>query len=339
MGAAQHAGIFLPAVRVIALGLALLVANLALAAPPDATSLFPAGGTIGSTVSVTATGTFNAWPVRILCSEPLVQVECDKTKGKLTINIPQETPPGVVWLRFVDDEGASAPRPFIVSSLPSLLEKEPNNTPVQAQALTSSSVIDGKFDKSGDVDVYRVELEAGQTLVASLLAHQILGSAADGALQICSAEGDVLAMNQDASGLDPLLTFKAPAAGTYQLCRGRSVLLPAHHHHGAVCRLHVADGRDALGDAPLTPARLERAGRPGGDHGAGQAGDHSLVLGASPGGGIASAPGDRTAGGDRRNVRDNGGRSAHSSSVCPFGQDFAAAGNSPLYVRKERGSR
>lgn len=210
MGAAQHAGIFLPA-----LVLALVLNAAALAAPPDATSLFPAGGTIGTSVAVTATGTFNAWPVQILSSSSKVQGECEKDKGKLKIHIAPYAEPGLYWFRFVDEEGASAPRPFVVTAQPSVLEKEPNDAPKQAQQVTSSVVVQGKFDKNGDSDSYRVELAAGETIVASLQANSILGSPADGALQICSADGQVLAMNQDAGGLDSLLAFKATVAGSY----------------------------------------------------------------------------------------------------------------------------
>lgn len=219
MGAAQHAGIFLPAIV-----LALVLKAAALAAPPDATSLFPAGGSIGTSVAVTATGTFNAWPVQIMSSSPKVQGECEKDKGKLKIHIAPDAEPGLYWLRFVDDEGASAPRPFVVAAQPSVLEKEPNDAAKQAQQVTASVVVQGKFDKNGDSDSYRIELAAGETIVASLQANSILGSPADGALQICSADGQVLAMNQDAGGLDSLLAFKATVAGSYLV---RTFALPA----------------------------------------------------------------------------------------------------------------
>lgn len=224
MGAAQHAGIFLPAVRVLALGLAVCSISSAVAAPPDATSLFPAGGSIGTSLDVTATGTFGNWPVQIWTSDAHVGVECEKEKGKLKVHIAPDAQPGLYWLRFIDAEGASSPRPFVVSSLPSLLEKEPNDAPKQAQQVNSSLVVQGKFDKSGDSDSYRVELAAGQTLVASIQSHNVLGSPADGALQICNADGQVLAMNQDAGGLDSLISYKATTAGSYLV---RTFAIPA----------------------------------------------------------------------------------------------------------------
>jgi hypothetical protein len=211
MGIAQHARVFLPAVIAVWL---LCVAPVA-AAPPDVTSLFPAGGALGETPEVTLTGTFNHWPVQFWCSNPRLKVDCGSSKGKLVIHIPADAPCGVAWLRLIDEEGASVPRPFVIAAQPSVSEKEPNDSPKVAQQVVLPAVVHGKFDKNGDSDGYRVELAAGQTLVAALQSNEILGSPADGALQVCNEVGQVLAMNQDAGGLDSLLTFRAEVAGTY----------------------------------------------------------------------------------------------------------------------------
>lgn len=220
MGIAQHARVFLSAVIVVAW---LFVAPL-VAAPPDITSLFPAGGALGETPEVTITGTFNHWPVQFWCSNPRLKVDCGSSKGKLVIHIPADAPSGIAWLRLIDEEGASAPRPFVIAAQPSVSEKEPNDSPKIAQQVVLPAVVHGKFDKNGDSDGYRVELAAGQTLVAALQSNEILGSPADGALQICNEVGQVLAMNQDAGSLDSLLTFRAATAGTYLV---RTFALPA----------------------------------------------------------------------------------------------------------------
>lgn len=211
MGIAQHARVFLPTVIWVS---SLFVAPLA-AAPPDVTSLFPAGGALGETPEVTLTGTFSHWPVQFWCSDPRLKVDCGSSKGKLVIHIPADAPCGIAWLRLIDEEGASVPRPFVIAAQPSILEKEPNDSPKIGQQVVLPAVVHGKFDKNGDSDGYRVELAAGQTLVAALQSNEILGSPADGALQVCSESGQVLAMNQDAGGLDSLLTFRAEVAGTY----------------------------------------------------------------------------------------------------------------------------
>ncbi|WP_425619420.1 hypothetical protein NA78x_003161 [Anatilimnocola sp. NA78] len=224
MGAAQHAGVLFPALKLSALVLLLVPVTALLAAPPDATSLFPAGGTPGEEAAVTATGTFANWPVQIRTSDARLHVECEKDKGKLKIRIAADAAPGIAWLRFIDAEGASALRPFVIAAQPSVLEKEPNDSVKQAQQASLPAVVHGKYDKNGDSDAYAVQLTAGQTVVASLQSNEILGSPADGALQICNEAGQVLVMNQDAGGLDSLLTFTAKSDGTYLV---RTFALPA----------------------------------------------------------------------------------------------------------------
>ncbi|QDU28388.1 hypothetical protein ETAA8_34880 [Anatilimnocola aggregata] len=260
MGAAQHAGILLPAIKFSAL---VLLANSALtAAPPDVTSLYPAGGAPGEQAAVTATGTFANWPVQVWTSDNRLQVECEKEKGKLKIRIADDAIAGIAWLRLVDDEGASTPRPFVIAHLPSLLEKEPNDKLTQAQQAALPFVAHGRYDKSGDSDAYAVQLTAGQTVVASLQSHLILGSPADGTLQICNEAGLVLAMNQDAGGLDALLSYTAKSDGTYFI---RTFALPATPNSGInfaggelfIYRLTITTGPFADAALPLAIPRGE----------------------------------------------------------------------------------
>ena len=93
--------------------------------------------------------------------------------------------PGVYWLRAYNAEGASGLRPYIVGTLPEVMEKEPNDEPRKAQKIEGSTVVvNGKLEKNGDVDCFAVELKKGQTLVASLEAHDTLRSPMDGMLQV-----------------------------------------------------------------------------------------------------------------------------------------------------------
>lgn len=230
MGIVQYSGILLSALRHFAkrsvcVGLAWGgISATAFAAPPDITSLFPAGAAPGETQEVTAAGTFGVWPPTGTVVDSRLKLEFDKDKGKVKIAVAADAAPGIAWLRVMDAEGASAPRPFVIGREPSVLEKEPNDKPKQAQALNGPSVVHGKFNKGGDSDSYAIQLTAGQTLVAQLQAHQIIGSPADAAVQICDENGQVLAMNQDASGLDPLLTYTAKRDGAYLV---RAFALPA----------------------------------------------------------------------------------------------------------------
>lgn len=188
--------------------------SLASAAPPTLTTLYPAGAQRGTTVAVSAAGAFDKWPVQGWASGHGVTIQAAKDKGKFNVAVAPDAVPGVYWLRAANADGASALRPFIVGTLPEAVEKEPNDEPRTAQT-TVSSVVNGRLDKSGDVDCFAVSLKKGQTLVASLDANFTLKSPMDAVVQIVSADGFVLDQNHDLHGLDPQIAFAAPADGTY----------------------------------------------------------------------------------------------------------------------------
>jgi len=189
---------------------------VASAKAPTLENLFPAGASRGSTVEVTATGQFERWPVKVWVSNPTIEVKPGVEKGKLTVTIAADAPPGLHWLRLFDDEGATSPRPFLVGQLPEVVEVEPNDEIKQAQPVVSTGLtINGRLAKTGDVDAFRVGLKKGQTLIASLEANRRLGSPMDGVLQVASAEGFVLAQNDDDQDRDPRIAFEASHDGDY----------------------------------------------------------------------------------------------------------------------------
>jgi len=200
-----------------------LPALSASAAPPTLDTLYPAGAQRGTTVSVFAAGGFDRWPVQCWASAPGIKVEADKTKGKLNITVAADVPAGVHRIRLADEAGASVLRPFLVGTLPELMEAEPNDEPAKAQTLPKAgnadghcgAVINGKLEKAGDADVYSVKLTKGRTLVASLLGDQVLKSPMDAVVQVLNSDGFVLEQNHDFRGLDPQTTFEIPADGTY----------------------------------------------------------------------------------------------------------------------------
>jgi len=183
---------------VVAMGLDNAVAS---AAPPKLDYLFPAGGQRGTTVIVTATGTFERWPVQAWAENKGVEVKAGKTSGQLSITIAADAEPGVTWIRLYDMQGTSVARPFFVGVLPEVLEKEPNDDPKKPHLLEQSSVVNGRLDKQNEVDTFAIKLTKGQTLVASLEAHRTLRSPMDGVLQVLSADAFVLEQSDDYHGL------------------------------------------------------------------------------------------------------------------------------------------
>lgn len=188
---------------------------VACAAPPNVTALFPAGCQAGQSVEVTAQGTLGDKP-QAWSSRDGVKVEFAESGSKFKVTVAPETPAGVAWLRFFNAEGSSTLRPFVVGTLPDVLDKEPNNAFTEAQRIDSPSVVvNGVLEKNGDVDTFATTLKAGQTLVASVASRGTFGSAADCVLQILGPKGFVLEHNDDDHGIDPQIAFTAPADGDY----------------------------------------------------------------------------------------------------------------------------
>ncbi|MCA9145322.1 MAG: PPC domain-containing protein [Planctomycetaceae bacterium] len=183
-------------------------------APPKCDNLFPTGGQRGQQVDVTAAGSFSNWPVSVWVDREGLQVEPDKDKGKFKVQI-GDNANGVYLIRFHDKEGATQLRPFTVDSLPEMVEAEPNDDLSNANKLAESTIVNGRLEKSGDVDGFAIELKSGQTLVASLDANQTFGSPMDAVLQICTGDGFVIEQNDDQRGLDPQIAFEAPRDGVY----------------------------------------------------------------------------------------------------------------------------
>jgi hypothetical protein len=196
---------------VCAVLIAIGVDDLASAAPPTLTNVFPPGGQRGTTVTVTCKGKFD-WPVSATAAG--VKVTPKQESGKLDVEIPSDLAADRVWIRLYNAEGASAAVPFLVGSFKELNEEEPNNAPTKPQKIEGPVTINGVLTK-GDVDGFAVSLEAGQTLVAALDANTKLGSPVDSILQVATPNGFVVAENHDEVGLDPRVIYRAEKPGVY----------------------------------------------------------------------------------------------------------------------------
>lgn len=102
------------------------------------------------------------------------------------------------------------------SDLEEHLETEPNDATEAAKSVPLNVVLNGRIQSPGDVDHWRFEVTAGQTLEFSVDAAA-LGSPLDAVLTIRDSHGKVLAEADDGPNgvVDPQLTWSPPAAGTY----------------------------------------------------------------------------------------------------------------------------
>ena len=101
-------------------------------------------------------------------------------------------------------------------------EVEPNDPPAMAQPAVPPASLGGVISEPGDVDVFAVALQAGQTLEADILARGFRAGASPGSqlsavLEILDRDGTtILAQDQSQGDFDdPTVTYQVTASGKY----------------------------------------------------------------------------------------------------------------------------
>jgi hypothetical protein len=131
--------------------------------------------------------------------------------------------PGVYEVRASAGPWLSNPLPVARDTLPEMFDQEPNDQTAQAQSISLPVIVNGRIDRPGDWDVFRLDGSAGQVVVLEVLARR-LASPVDSFLKVTTADGQVIALNDDyhdaASGAntdhaDSYLMVRLPADGTY----------------------------------------------------------------------------------------------------------------------------
>ena len=186
------------------------------AEPPKIERLFPPGGQRGTVVEAKVTGTPGDGPVQVWSDPAQISFVFGEKQDTVTVTIPDDATPGLHWLRFHNEHGATDLKPFIVGLVGEVAETEPNNKPGEAQAVElPHATVNGVLEKTGEVDTFAVSLKTGQTLVVTMLANRDLGSPMDAVLQLLDSAGTVVVQNDDDHGFDPQLVFDVPTDGTY----------------------------------------------------------------------------------------------------------------------------
>ncbi|MDB5293048.1 MAG: hypothetical protein JWL69_4289, partial [Phycisphaerales bacterium] len=117
-------------------------------------------------------------------------------------------------VRLMSPAGVSAPLRISVGQYPEIAEKEPNNTPEQAQEVSLPATLVGKIEGGGDVDCFRFTAAKDQKFVFDVHAARS-SSQLDAALSILDAKGHELPTKIDFHAGDPTLLFDVPADGQY----------------------------------------------------------------------------------------------------------------------------
>lgn len=154
---------------------------------------------------------------------------------------------------------------YDVGTIPECFESEPNDTPRKAQKVNMPITIDGRIDKPGDIDTFRIDGRAGDQVVAEVIGRR-LESPIDSLLRVMDSEGNVIAWNDDhpdkSQGLkthyaDSFGLAKLPRAGDYFV-----QVSDAQRHGGDtyVYRLRIEPPRPDF-EVRITPSSLNFNGR------------------------------------------------------------------------------
>jgi hypothetical protein len=190
-------------------GWVLLAAAPLPAAPPELKALHPSGGQVGTEFEVEAVGKFakETWPPAVWTSRPGVAFTPTESPGRFRVRIAPDTPPGPLLVRLHAPDGPSPCRIFVVGPLPEVLENPDNDAPASTQAVLASLpvVVNGRFEKGDDVDVFRLPgLQAGQTVSARVTSYGLLAPN-DPFLHLLDPRGHEIAFGSVTHNLDPQL--------------------------------------------------------------------------------------------------------------------------------------
>ena len=177
------------------------VYRISIGEDPFITQIFPLGGKQGRNTKVAIAG----WNL------PVKQVSLDTNKDpgtnqKLKVNHSNEVP-------------------YAVDEIPECFETTNNNTVKTAQLIKIPMLINGRIEKPGDVDIYRIKGRKGEKLVVEVNARR-LHSPVDSIIKLSDTSGKVIAWNDDTKQLnlgmlthhaDSQLSVRLPKEGVYYI--------------------------------------------------------------------------------------------------------------------------
>lgn len=204
----------------LALATGLLFPLAAAAAPPSVESVAPAVGQRGTEFTLTLTGARLTAPEELLFYGPGVVctrlAAASPTEVTATLRAAPDCRLGTHAFRLRTRGGASEARVFRVTPFPVVAEKEPNDTPRQAQPVPLNVSVAGVIE-AGGVDCFAVTLKKGQRLAAEVEAVRLGGELTDTVVTVLGPDGRELASVDDTPLFrqDPFLTLLAPADGVY----------------------------------------------------------------------------------------------------------------------------
>lgn len=227
MDGMQRRHLFPGLLTVGALLVAGLFPRLAIADGSILESLEPAGAAAGSEVEVKFRIREARFPRALEFSHPGIQsLPLEAPAGPLGVNplpasdrlrivVAPDVPPGIYEVRLRSENGLSTSRKFEVTApgSPLVREEEDGGRPEKAQLLPRNCVVDGRIGAAGEVDHFRVEVEAGDIVVFDLRARR-LDSRLEGSLSLLDDAGRLQeGVVQGRHGGDPVRILRAESPG------------------------------------------------------------------------------------------------------------------------------
>ncbi len=138
----------------------------------------------------------------------------DGKSRRIKLAVTKDAPLGVREIRFGGPNGVSNPINLNVGYLPEIEETGDNNSLEHAQLVTLPAILSGQVSASAQSDYFRFKASPGSPVVFDVMAARI-GSPLDSSVAVLDKTGKELARNEDAKGLDSVLSFNAPAEDEY----------------------------------------------------------------------------------------------------------------------------
>lgn len=196
-------------------------------------AVVPAGGRPGTTFTVAIEGVDLDDAVELRFSHPGISAKPSlappgpfdlpphgggpqPAENRFEVTILPDVPPGAHRVQFFGRYGLTPSRPFLVDMLPVLVAPSPVRGEDALPVVAIPGIVDGVFEKPGDVDRFQIDARGGDRLTLRVLARQI-DSRARPVVSIVAADGRVLATARPEGGDDPVLALTFPADGHYTL--------------------------------------------------------------------------------------------------------------------------
>ncbi len=171
--------------------------QLAIGRSPILWSLFPMGGRRGSHVEAELRAdfldpgskpSFTGQGLRATLAPTDDSCNCRFT---LTVDIAPDAELGPRYLTFPDDSGALMPLAFMVSDTPEITESEPNDGLDQGQPVKTPVIVNGRIDRSGDLDNFLFTVDQFDELAFQVDAHGLGSQMTDPNLTLARPDGEL----------------------------------------------------------------------------------------------------------------------------------------------------